>query len=144
MQYLTIEHMGQVFKIGPSKICGRQPLKNLLKAVFRKCYLVHSWILCPICFLLLVFFITEATKLSAITLVISNVFVNDNVHADQLSLTHFMPIVSFYNPLKKSENHMFPDVFRRYRKDMSGIYWVARNTVTVCLLSVVLLQYLAK
>ena len=106
----------KVFKSGPSKICGRQPLKNLLKAVFRKCYLVHSWILCPICFLLLVFFITEATKLSAITLVISNVFVNDNVHADQLSLTHFMPIVSFYNPLKKSENHMFPDVFRRYRK----------------------------
>ena len=29
MQYLTIEPMGQVFKIGPSKICGRQPLKNL-------------------------------------------------------------------------------------------------------------------
>ena len=50
-----------LFKNGPSKICGRQPLKNLkgyglpkvnhtsshfLKAVFRKFYLVHSWILC--------------------------------------------------------------------------------------------------
>ena len=43
----------QVFKKGPSKICGRQPLKNLmgyglLKAVFHKFYLVHSWILCLI------------------------------------------------------------------------------------------------
>ena len=44
----------KAFKSGPSKICGRQPLKNLkgsdhipsdfLKAVFHKCYLVHSWI----------------------------------------------------------------------------------------------------
>ena len=47
-----------VFKNGPSKICGRQPLKNskgyglrkadytplnFFKAVFRKFYLVHSW-----------------------------------------------------------------------------------------------------
>ena len=47
----------KVFKNGPSKICGRQPLKNLkgydllkadhahsifLKAVFHKFYLVHS------------------------------------------------------------------------------------------------------
>ena len=47
----------KVFKNGPSKICGRQPLKNLkgygllkadhtlsnvLKAVFQKFYLVHS------------------------------------------------------------------------------------------------------
>ena len=48
----------KVFKNGASKICGRQPLKNLkwhdllssnfLKAVFHKFYLVHSWILCPI------------------------------------------------------------------------------------------------
>ena len=43
----------KVFKSGPSKICGRQTLKNLkpsnfLKTVFRKFYLVHSWILCPI------------------------------------------------------------------------------------------------
>ena len=55
----------KVFKNGPSKICGRQPLKKLngydllkqtkadhnpstfLKAVFHKFYLVHSWILCP-------------------------------------------------------------------------------------------------
>ena len=52
-----------VFKGGPSKICGRQPLKKLngygllkvdhtpssfLKAVFHKFYLVHSWILCLI------------------------------------------------------------------------------------------------
>ena len=42
----------KVFKSGPSKVCGRQPLKNLkgygllpsnfLKAVFHKFYLVHS------------------------------------------------------------------------------------------------------
>ena len=37
----------KVFKNGPSKICGRQPLKNLkgsnfLKALFHKFYLVHS------------------------------------------------------------------------------------------------------
>ena len=47
----------EVFKNGPSKICGRQPLKNLkeyglpkadhtpsyfLKVVFHKFYLVHS------------------------------------------------------------------------------------------------------
>ena len=52
---------GKVFKNGPSKICGRQPLKNLKeyglpraghtpsnysKAVFHKVYLVHSWIVC--------------------------------------------------------------------------------------------------
>ena len=56
-------YMGQRFKNGPSKICGRQPLKNLkgyylpkadhtssniLKAVFHKFYLVHSWILSSI------------------------------------------------------------------------------------------------
>ena len=50
----------KLFKNGPSKICGRQPLKKLneygllladrnpwlfLKAVFHKFYLVHSWIL---------------------------------------------------------------------------------------------------
>ena len=50
----------QVFKNGPSKICGRQRLKSLkgysllkqtislqifLRAVFHKFYLVHSWIL---------------------------------------------------------------------------------------------------
>ena len=53
--------MGQVFKNEPSKICGRQPLKNLKgyglpkadrtlsnfsKAVFHKFYLAHSLILC--------------------------------------------------------------------------------------------------
>ena len=37
----------KVFKNGPSKICGRQPLKSFLKAVFHKFYLVQSWILCP-------------------------------------------------------------------------------------------------
>ena len=44
----------KVFKNGPSKICGWQPLKNLkwytsniLKAVFHKFYLVHSWIRWP-------------------------------------------------------------------------------------------------
>ena len=51
----------KLFKNGPSKICGKQPLRNLrgyglpkvnhtsskfLKAVVRKFYLVHSWILC--------------------------------------------------------------------------------------------------
>ena len=45
--------MGKVFKNGLSKVCGRQPLKNLkgqvdhilsnfLKAVFHNFYLVHS------------------------------------------------------------------------------------------------------
>ena len=58
----------KVFKNGPSKISGRQPLKNLkwyglpqqtnhitsnfLKDVFHKFYLIHSWILCPIYFAL--------------------------------------------------------------------------------------------
>ena len=51
----------KVFKNGPSKNCGRNPLKklkeygllkanhtptNFLKVVFHKFYLVHSWILC--------------------------------------------------------------------------------------------------
>ena len=44
----------KVFKNGPSKICGRQPLKNLkwnvLKAVFHEFYLVHSWMPWPICY----------------------------------------------------------------------------------------------
>ena len=50
----------KTFKNGPNKICGRQPLKNrsdmvclstsnLLKAVFHKFYLVHSWIPWPKC-----------------------------------------------------------------------------------------------
>ena len=50
----------KVFKNGPSEICGTQPLKNLkeydlltysnfLKTAFHKFYLIHSWILCPIC-----------------------------------------------------------------------------------------------
>ena len=54
----------KVFKNGPSKICGTMPLKHLkgyglleadhnpsdsLKTVFHKFYLIHSWILCPIC-----------------------------------------------------------------------------------------------
>ena len=38
----------EVFKNGPSKNCGRQPLK-ILKAVFHKFYLVQYWILCS-CF----------------------------------------------------------------------------------------------
>ena len=53
----------KVFKNEPSKICGRQPLKNLklygllyadhitayvLKVVFHKFYLFHSWIPWPI------------------------------------------------------------------------------------------------
>ena len=38
----------KVFKNGPSKTCGRQPLKSL-KAAFHKFYLVHSWIICHIC-----------------------------------------------------------------------------------------------
>ena len=59
----SINIWDKVFKSGPSKICGRQPLKNLKgycllkqkislqiisKAVFHKFYLVYSWILCPI------------------------------------------------------------------------------------------------
>ena len=44
----------KVFKVGTSKIYERQPLKNLKgcglhKVVFHKFYLVHSWILCPLC-----------------------------------------------------------------------------------------------
>ena len=31
-------------------------------------------------------------------------------------LTCFMPLVSFYTPLKTSENQTFSDVFRGYRK----------------------------
>ena len=54
----------KAFKNGPSKTCGRQPLKkklkgygvlqadqtpsNFLETVFHKFYLVHSWILCPV------------------------------------------------------------------------------------------------
>ena len=60
----------KVFKNGPSKICGKQPLKTLngyvlpkadhtpskfLKTVLHKFYLVHSWILCPKCSLRLSF-----------------------------------------------------------------------------------------
>ena len=49
----------KVFKNGSSEICRRQPLKddslqmedsNILKAVLRKFYLVHSWILWLICY----------------------------------------------------------------------------------------------
>ena len=44
----------KIFKNGPSTICWTQPLKNLKwyglpKAIIHKFYLVHSWILCPIC-----------------------------------------------------------------------------------------------
>ena len=49
LKNLTIQWV-KIFKNGPSKICGRHPLKNLkeyLKAVFCKFYLVHSWILWP-------------------------------------------------------------------------------------------------
>ena len=53
-------YLVKVFKNAQSKICGRQPLKNLvylarpyhfkfLKAAFHKLYLVHSWIPWPIC-----------------------------------------------------------------------------------------------
>ena len=55
----------EVFKNGLSKICGRQPLinlksrpypfKNILKAVFHKFYLAHSWILCLLYALLILF-----------------------------------------------------------------------------------------
>ena len=47
---------GQVFNNGPRKICGRRSSKSLkcgrpyhFKAVFRKFYLVYSWILCAKC-----------------------------------------------------------------------------------------------
>ena len=55
----------EVFKNGLSKICGRQPLinlksrpypfKNILKAVFHKFYLAHSWMLCLLYALLILF-----------------------------------------------------------------------------------------
>ena len=55
MNYIWITYIltYKVFKNGPSKICGRQPLKilkeyGLLKAD-HKFYLVRSWILCSIC-----------------------------------------------------------------------------------------------
>ena len=50
--------LAKLFKNGPSKIYRRQLWKklkadyitsNLLKAVFHKFYLVHSWIRCPLC-----------------------------------------------------------------------------------------------
>ena len=62
MAYFGYFKWDKVFKDGPSKTCGRQPLKNLkayglleadhtpsnfLKAVFHKSYLIHSQILCP-------------------------------------------------------------------------------------------------
>ena len=62
----------KVFKIGPIKVCRRQPLKNLWsdmiclsrpyhfkftsnfwKDVIHKFYLVHSWIPWPICYIVL-------------------------------------------------------------------------------------------
>ena len=61
MQNVT-GYMIKEFKNGPSKICGRQLLKNFkqfglpkqnyiisyfLKAIFRKFYLVRSWIRLP-------------------------------------------------------------------------------------------------
>ena len=60
---ILLEYMGQVFKKGPSKICGRQPLKkfeviwsawadhitwNFLKTVFHKFYFVYSLIPWPV------------------------------------------------------------------------------------------------
>ena len=42
----------KVFQNGPSKICGRQPLKNLKEYSLPKAlihYLIHSWILSPNC-----------------------------------------------------------------------------------------------
>ena len=55
----------KILKNGPSKICGRQSLKNFkryglpyhftsnfLKAVFHKFYMLNSWILCPISWIL--------------------------------------------------------------------------------------------
>ena len=52
--WLWVEHMGQSIQEGPTKIFGRQPLKNLKwygplrqRAVFHKFYLVDSWIPCP-------------------------------------------------------------------------------------------------
>ena len=58
--------LDKVFKNGPSKICGRQPLKNLkkydlLKAVFHKFYFVHFWTLCPIWIQAAYFFIFRIT-----------------------------------------------------------------------------------
>ena len=38
------------------------------------------------------------------------------VNGNKAKLTHFMPLVSFYNPLNRSENQKYPNVFRGYRK----------------------------
>ena len=42
--------------------------------------------------------------------------IGNNVAGTFSGLTHFMPLVSCYTPIKKIENHRFSDAFRGYRK----------------------------
>ena len=43
-------------------------------------------------------------------------------------LTHFMPLVSFYMPLKTSENLRSSDVFRGVEKKTSDVKWVKQQS----------------
>ena len=53
-------------------------------------------------------------------------------------LTHFIPLISFYTPLKASENQRFPDVFRGYRK--RGMKWVNPDNVSILLKTLCLIK----
>ena len=48
--------------------------------------------------------------------------VSDKFFCVKQVLTHFMPLLSFYTPSRKSENQRFSDIFRGYIKRL-----VARN-----------------
>ena len=77
---------GKVFKNGPSKICGRQPLKKLkwyrllgqtkslqilLKFVFHKFSLIHSWITWPKWSCLIIIWSTFTNNMILITTTLS-------------------------------------------------------------------------
>ena len=67
-----------VFKNGPSKICGRQPLKNLKgHGLLRLSSLVHSRIFCP--------------KLTSLLKIPS-------LKKTNISLTHYRPVLLSYTP----------------------------------------------
>ena len=99
---LGIIKRGKVFKNGPIKICGRQPLKSLKwhaladhitsKAVFHKFYLVYSWILC-------IKFESQSKP-------------RDRRQISLLKLSEFKWINLLLTPLTLSKNHRFFDDFR--------------------------------
>ena len=41
------------------------------------------------------------------------------VNGSKAKLTHFMPLVSFYNPLNRSKNQKYLDAFMGYRKRLA-------------------------